>query len=70
MGFGVIEPRQLVVPGTIQLFDSTQEAHSKEHLKHTKDGKTILAPQPSDSPNDPLNWSIWRKDFVFFILLV
>jgi predicted MFS family arabinose efflux permease len=29
-----------------------------------------LPPQPSDSPNDPLNWPKWKKDFVFFILLV
>ena len=70
MGLGVLEPSQLVVPGTIQLFDNTVHAESTEHLKHTADGQTILAPQPSDSPNDPLNWPKWKKDFVFFILLV
>ena len=70
MGIGIIEPRQLVVPGTIQLYDSNQHAGSTEHLKHTADGKTVLAPQPSDSPNDPLNWSLWKKDFVFVILLI
>ena len=26
----------------------------------TKDGTTVLIPQPSDSPEDPLNWS-WSK---------
>jgi hypothetical protein len=26
-----------------------------QSLKRTKDGKTILVPQPSDDPNDPLN---------------
>jgi hypothetical protein len=26
-------------------------------LKKTPDGKTILVPQPSDDPNDPLNVS-------------
>lgn len=31
-----------------------------DHLKRTKDG-TVLIPQPSDSPNDPLNWPFWRK---------
>lgn len=70
MGLGIIEPKQLVVPGTIQLFDSAAHVHSTEHLKHTPDGKIILAPQPSDSVNDPLNWSVWKKDFVFFVLLV
>lgn len=26
-------------------------------LKTAKDGETVLLPQPSDSPDDPLNWS-------------
>jgi len=65
MGYGVLESSQEVVPGTIQLFDSVTHAENTAHLKHTSDGVTILAPQPSDSPNDPLNWPIWRKDFVF-----
>ena len=73
MGQGIIEPRQAVVPGTIQLYDNEEESGTiatTVHLKHAPDGKTVLAPQPSDSPNDPLNWSTWRKDFVLFILLV
>ena len=71
MGKGIIEPSQEVVPGTIQLYDNDDEtAATTIHLKHAPDGKTVLAPQPSDSPNDPLNWSTWRKDFVFLILLV
>ena len=53
MGLGVLEPSQLVVPGTIQLFDNVTDHEMTAHLKHTADGKTILAPQPSDSPNDP-----------------
>lgn len=30
------------------------------NLKLAKDGHTVLVPQPSEDPNDPLNWS-WRK---------
>ncbi|KAI9708819.1 MAG: hypothetical protein M1820_003774 [Bogoriella megaspora] len=30
--------------------------------KRTADGKIILEPQPEDSLNDPLNWSVWRRD--------
>ncbi|SMR62041.1 unnamed protein product [Zymoseptoria tritici ST99CH_1E4] len=30
--------------------------------KLTADGKIILEPQPDDSANDPLNWSVWRRD--------
>ena len=29
-------------------------------IKLAKDGHTRLIPQPSDDPNDPLNWS-WKK---------
>ncbi|GAA5855545.1 hypothetical protein JCM9279_005115 [Rhodotorula babjevae] len=36
-------------------------------LKVAKDGKTVLVPQPSDDPRDPLNWSESKK---FSILLV
>lgn len=28
----------------------------------------ILVPQPSDDPNDPLNWPLWKRDLVTFIL--
>lgn len=70
MGLGVQEPNQAVVPGTIQLFDNVDHAENSAHLKHSADGKTILAPQPSDSPNDPLNWPTWRKDAVFAMLLM
>ncbi|RFU36121.1 hypothetical protein B7463_g241, partial [Scytalidium lignicola] len=30
----------------------------------------ILVPQPSDDPNDPLNWPIWKRDVTLFILSV
>lgn len=69
MGLGILEPTQAVVPGTIQLFDTTDDAVETSHLKHSKDGTTILAPQPSDSPNDPLNWAPLKKDFIFVIIL-
>lgn len=39
-----------------------------EHLKLAPDGHTILIPQPSDDPNDPLNWS-WRKKHLFLIII-
>ncbi|EON61602.1 hypothetical protein W97_00817 [Coniosporium apollinis CBS 100218] len=42
---------------------------SPNGLKTTADGKTILIPQPSDDPNDPLNWSWVKKHTVFAALL-
>jgi hypothetical protein len=36
--------------------------------KLAKDGHTRLIPQPSDDPNDPLNWSWGQKHLVLFIV--
>ena len=36
-------------------------------MKYSKDG-IILVPQPSDDPNDPLNWPLWRRDLITGIL--
>ena len=38
-------------------------------LKTAKDGSTVLIPQPSDDPADPLNWSWVKKHSVFLTLL-
>jgi hypothetical protein len=38
-------------------------------LKFAKDGTTVLVPQPSDDPRDPLNWSWMKKHAVFTALL-
>ncbi|EED12970.1 conserved hypothetical protein [Talaromyces stipitatus ATCC 10500] len=38
-------------PGTLPLADITA----------SQGGEIILQPQPSDDPNDPLNWARWRK---------
>src|SRR5579859_4973205 len=70
MGFGILEPAQRVVPATIQLFDSATNVKSTAHLKQSADGKTILSPEPSNSPNNPLNWSSLRKDGMFAMLLL
>ena len=43
---------------------------STRHLKTTKDGKTILIPQPSDDPNDPLNWSQAKKNLILGVVSI
>ncbi|KAH6999403.1 major facilitator superfamily domain-containing protein [Ilyonectria destructans] len=71
MGLGVLEPTESVVPGTLQLYDVVETpGESTSHLKHTPDGLIVLAPQPSDDPNDPLNWPRWRRDFNYFLILL
>lgn len=27
-----------------------------------------MSPQPSEDPNDPLNWAMWRKELIIAIL--
>jgi hypothetical protein len=44
------------------------DATSDTDLKLAADGHTILIPQASDDPNDPLNWSVVRKHVVLFII--
>lgn len=61
------------VPGTINFaLDKVGEADlqnldRQSSLKTTKDG-IILHPQPSDSPNDPLNWGKWTKLYQMILL--
>ncbi|KUJ16570.1 serine/threonine kinase 16 [Mollisia scopiformis] len=72
MGLGVLEDKNLQhVPGTVLLDD--QAAHEEEVLHALKHGKgkdahIVLSPQPSDDPNDPLNWPMWKKELIVAVL--
>ena len=74
MGLGILEDRHLQnVPGT-SLFNDDPNAIAMKafegldisKLKHGqgKYAHIVLVPQPSDDPNDPLNWPQWRKNMV------
>lgn len=72
MGLGVLEPNTTAhVPGTVLL--DQQAAHSEDQtgrLKHGtgKNSHIVLAPQPSEDPNDPLNWSSLKKHIVLAVI--
>ncbi|KAJ4219974.1 hypothetical protein FSOLCH5_001138 [Fusarium solani] len=75
MALGILEaPGVEHVPGTTRYFDdpSLPQAANEhlENLKFDRSGKEpiILIPQPSDDPNDPLNWPLWRRDLITFLL--
>ncbi|OAL06539.1 MFS general substrate transporter [Phaeosphaeriaceae sp. SRC1lsM3a] len=77
MGLGILEDHALdQVPGTALVLASDEQqrrvernvANGHRALKYDKTGKILLVPQPSDDPNDPLNWSIFRRDLATFIL--
>lgn len=38
------------------------------NLKTAHGGNTVLIPQPSDDPQDPLNWSTVKKHIILFII--
>jgi hypothetical protein len=68
MGLGVLEDYKLDhVPGTSPLNELGGESINvtgidSSLLKHDPSGTILLVPQPSDSPNDPLNWPKWKKE--------
>lgn len=48
----------------------SDDVAAAEGLKHGtgKEAHIVLNPQPSDDPNDPLNWPLWRKELITAIL--
>lgn len=56
------------VPGTYNIFLEKTDSSVSSGLKTTKNG-IILNPQPTESPNDPLNWSPWTKAYQFALLI-
>jgi len=75
MGFGILEPRDRTVhvAGTVVLDSQAANVQAGDASANLKmgtgsDSHLILAPQPSDDPNDPLNWSWLEKEFHLAIL--
>jgi len=68
MPLGIIQDNSLEhIPGTSPLNElGTQDVEvtgmEPSALKYDRTGQVILVPQPSDSPNDPLNWPRWKKE--------
>lgn len=46
------------------------EGGVKGMIKTAKDGQTVLIPQPSDDPNDPLNWNPLKKHITLIVIAV
>jgi MFS family permease len=53
------------LPGTSRLVSETDNSSTSPLLKH---GDIVLSPQPTNSPNDPLNWSLSRRIWHAFLL--
>ncbi|KAF2796700.1 MFS general substrate transporter [Melanomma pulvis-pyrius CBS 109.77] len=69
MAFGILECNGTLeqVPGTAQL--EVLPSKRMTHLKKGKGGDShiVLIPQPSDDPNDPLNWPLWQRDSILLL---
>ncbi|KAF2480141.1 major facilitator superfamily domain-containing protein [Neohortaea acidophila] len=50
------------VQGTLRIYSNTDDFSSNSH-------HIIFEPQPTDSPNDPINWNVWRKSWHAFLVL-
>ncbi|KAJ5242023.1 uncharacterized protein N7469_000350, partial [Penicillium citrinum] len=67
MPLGILDDSKLEhIPGTAPLNGlsntDTYSGIDPGFLKRDQTGKIVLVPQPSDSPNDPYNWSRTRKE--------
>jgi hypothetical protein len=68
-----IENVQYALDSDVVLLD-TEAAHLESgqlgNLRLAKDGHTVLIPQPTSDPNDPLNWSWKRKHMMLAIVSI
>lgn len=78
MGLGILETSSIeTVPGTAFMYDDASRQMcdgqlESRRLKYDRSGAVpiILIPQPSDDPNDPLNWPLWKRDSILVILSI
>lgn len=49
---------------------AAQTGEFTHDLKHGtgRNAHIVLTPQPSEDPNDPLNWPMWKKEMIVVIL--
>ncbi|KIX00633.1 uncharacterized protein Z518_09698 [Rhinocladiella mackenziei CBS 650.93] len=70
--FGILQEKNFEhTPGTTLLTDEIAAGASAQATAGLKHGRgryshIVLAPQPLDNPDDPLNWPQWRKDLCLF----
>ena len=75
MAFGILEPKTKLanVPGTTLLDVHEQAAVDQSRVVKRGTGRNahvVLVPQPSDDPNDPLNWPLWQRDLLLLLVTI
>lgn len=64
------EPTDTTGDPNAHVLDVNELGGEGQGLQTAHDGKTILIPQPSSDPNDPLNWSRLKKNVTLFVITV
>lgn len=64
MGLGIVEPKRkgTQVPATAILLQDDLTGTTR------KEEEIVFVPRPSNSPRDPLNWPLWKKDLCLFAI--
>lgn len=60
-----IDEKKIAIEGYVVSADNYDDS---SNLKKTVDGRTALIPQPSNSPDDPLNWLPSKKAVTLAII--
>ncbi|KAL2825236.1 major facilitator superfamily domain-containing protein [Aspergillus pseudoustus] len=74
MAFGILSPSESqghTVGTSLLVTNGVGEPPAVSGLAHGtgRHSKTILIPQPSRDPNDPLRWPLWQRDLMFFMYM-
>ena len=65
-----LDPTCLIYNAGAHVLNVTDLCAEGQGLQTAHDGKTILIPQPSSDPNDPLNWSGLKKHVTLMVITV
>lgn len=58
--------KNIKIPGTIHLVD----LEGTMNVRHEEGDDIVLVPQPTEDPEDPLNWGKWRKKRLALCLML
>lgn len=68
MGLGVLDDVHMAAPPGTYTIGAKDSENKMDDSSLKRDGEIILQPQPSDDPNDPLNWSRTWKESIMLLL--
>ena len=63
-----LDPTGTTSDPSAHVLDIKELGPEGQGLQTASDGKTVLIPQPSSDPNDPLNWSPLKKHLTLMVI--